>query len=372
MALPPKDGSKRLLIVDDSKFVRTTFNRIVSASFDVREEADGEAAWLALQGDPSIGMVFTDLDMPKLDGFGLIARIRQSDDPHIAKLPVIVISGHEDQAAKMRARGAGANDFISKTTDAPEVLSRIENLLRQVRQAAAPQPAPAPAAAPQPAPQPAAHPADNTNALVSGAVSIEYLLAEGAKRFAQAQAQGSQLSVLVMRVDSYAQVAKVASKDVADQILVRIAKLIASMSRTEDVIGRTPDATFVLVSEGTGAPQVLAFAKRLQEQLANAKVRYAEQLLKIDTSYGVSSLGVDAVNSIAELVKLAMQRLQKSAADRRAAEKSGSLLPAEIERVVQYLEQLEPEKLGDSTDSLMSRLLGVIKKLERRKSLLTL
>src|SRR5258706_10749733 len=133
MALPPKDGSKRLLIVDDSKFVRTTFSRMVSASLDVREEADGEAAWLALEGDRSIGMVFTDLDMPKLDGFGLIARIRQSDDPHIAKLPVIVISGHEDQAAKTRARGAGANDFMSKTSDAPDVQSRSETLLRPGR-----------------------------------------------------------------------------------------------------------------------------------------------------------------------------------------------------------------------------------------------
>ena len=62
------NAPKRVLIVDDSRFVRTTFNRVLSASLAVREEADGEAGWQAVQGDPSIVMVFTDLDMPKLDG----------------------------------------------------------------------------------------------------------------------------------------------------------------------------------------------------------------------------------------------------------------------------------------------------------------
>ena len=44
-------GQKRVLIVDDSRFVRTTFNRILSAAFTVLEEADGEAGWAALQKD---------------------------------------------------------------------------------------------------------------------------------------------------------------------------------------------------------------------------------------------------------------------------------------------------------------------------------
>src|SRR4029077_4903550 len=99
-------------------------------SFAIREEADGEAGWQVLQTDPSIGMLFTDLDMPKLDGYGLIARVRSSEDPRLAKLPVVVISGNENERAKPRALEAGANDFISKTADAPEILARIDNLMR--------------------------------------------------------------------------------------------------------------------------------------------------------------------------------------------------------------------------------------------------
>ena len=72
MASAADTGDKRVLIVDDSKFVRTTFNRILSASFSVVEAVDGDAAWKAIQSDPAIAMVFSDLDIPKLDGYGLL------------------------------------------------------------------------------------------------------------------------------------------------------------------------------------------------------------------------------------------------------------------------------------------------------------
>ena len=65
---------RRVLVVDDSKFVRTTFRSILSGTFSVLEEADGESAWDVLSRDPGVVMVFTDLDMPRLDGFGLLRR----------------------------------------------------------------------------------------------------------------------------------------------------------------------------------------------------------------------------------------------------------------------------------------------------------
>src|SRR5262245_42702240 len=74
--------------------------------------------------------------MPKLDGYGLLRLIRGATDERIKKLPVIVISGSQDQAAQSRARQAGANDFISKSADAPDVLSRIEATMRSVKPAA--------------------------------------------------------------------------------------------------------------------------------------------------------------------------------------------------------------------------------------------
>src|SRR5712664_4394849 len=123
---------QRVLLVDNSKIVRTTISRLIRKSFDVREEANGEAGWQAIATDPSIVVVFSDIQMPVLDGFALLERIRQSQEERIRSMPVIVISGDEDDATKKRARAAGANDFITKTTDGTEILSRIDNLLHLV------------------------------------------------------------------------------------------------------------------------------------------------------------------------------------------------------------------------------------------------
>lgn len=132
---------KRILLVDDSKFVRTTFRLILSRAFNVLEADDGEAGWEALQANPDVVLVFSDLQMPKLDGYGLLERMRK--DPRLQQIPVIVISGKEDEASRKKARAAGASDFISKNADGTEILTRLENVLKLVhaRPAAAALPA---------------------------------------------------------------------------------------------------------------------------------------------------------------------------------------------------------------------------------------
>src|ERR671937_410881 len=116
---------RTVLVVDDSRFVRTTLKHIVNGVVAVRE-----AAWQALQADDTIVMVFSDIDMPRLNGYGLIERIRRSPQPRIREMPVVVFSGSDDEKVEMRARRAGASEFISKYGDEAEMLLRIQEQLR--------------------------------------------------------------------------------------------------------------------------------------------------------------------------------------------------------------------------------------------------
>jgi len=345
--------SRKVLIVDDSKFVRTTFNRILSASFAVREEVDGEAGWKAIEADPAVVMVFTDLGMPRLDGYGLLERIRDAKDDRVRSLPVIVISGNEDEASKKRAKDAGANDFIAKSADAPEVLSRIDNLLRLVQTKQ------------ELAVTKQAVEATATHDPITGTFTQHYLLTEGRKHFSHARRHGGPLSVVIFRIDSYAEIAEKVGAGVADQLLARIAKLVMGTLRAEDSIGRSADTTFTVISAGTSAPQALAFARRLQDQLEHAQVTYHQQRLKIRASIGIGSLGHDTAGSLEELIKIALQRLEKAAA-RKAERIVGQdevsvvkppTLPSDIERAIQALENLNAERLGDLTAEILRRLL---------------
>jgi two-component system, cell cycle response regulator len=354
---------RRVLVVDDSKFVRTTFNRILSATFAVTECADGLAAWEALQNDPAIVMVVSDIDMPRLDGYGLLERIRTSADARIKALPVLVFSGSQSENAKKRARDLGANDFVSKEADAPELLSRIDNLLRLVK---------------------ASHDLDVSKEVseqnaahdpLTGALTRNYLVEESRKRYAHVRRHGGEISVVAFRVDSYAEVAKNVGKDVADELLKGIVKLVSGTLRTDDSIGLVAEATFVIISTGTPGSQVINFARRLYQQLHAARVNYREQPLKIVCSFGITAAG-DASNSVEELLQLAVQRLKKAMTatgerivgrDEVIVQKPAApALPADVERALAVLAQADPEKLGEATNEILRRLLPLLKVAFRR------
>jgi diguanylate cyclase (GGDEF)-like protein len=348
---------QRVLLVDDSRIVRTTLARLIRKSFDVREESDGEAGWQAISTDPSIVVVFSDIQMPKLDGFALLERIRTSSDPRVKSIPVIVISGDEEDATKKRARAAGANDFITKTTDGTEILSRIDNLLHLVE------------AKQQLVVSKQAIDQTVTRDPITGTFTTHYLVTEGGKHFSHARRHGGSLSVLMFHVDTYQDITDRVGKVVADQLLARIAKLVMGTLRAEDSMGRVGEAGFAVVFPGTSSQQALAFARRMHEQLEKAQVTYREQVLKISTSIGLAALDVDAAASIEDLMKLAQQRL-RDAATRKAQQRIVNqdevslvkpvTLPSDIDRAVQVIENANADQLGEAASETLRRMLPFI------------
>jgi CheY-like chemotaxis protein len=120
----------RVLIADDSRIVRATLIKHIEGMFEFREALDGEQAWETLLIDPSIRVVITDLTMPKLDGYGLLNRIRSSKIGRIRELPVVVVSGSDEAEERERAKAAGADDLITKGIDTAQLLSRLDILAR--------------------------------------------------------------------------------------------------------------------------------------------------------------------------------------------------------------------------------------------------
>lgn len=122
----------RILIADDSRIVRATLIKHIEGMFEFREALDGEQAWEAILIDPSIRVVISDLTMPKLDGYGLLKRIRASKISRIRNMPVVVVSGSDEQAERDRAKAAGATDLITKGIGTAQLLSRLDILSKLV------------------------------------------------------------------------------------------------------------------------------------------------------------------------------------------------------------------------------------------------
>ena len=346
------DPSPGVLIVDDSKVVRAAIAKVIRGTFEAHEVGDGEAAWAAIERHQGIVAVISDLGMPKLDGFGLLQRIRSSTSPRIRNMPFLVISGNEDDDTRKRARSAGANDFISKSTKGVEAIARIDNLLRlaQAKQDLE-----------------ASHSAlkveDDEKMWdpLTGAFSSGYLLLEGGKLISHARRHGTALSVVSFRIDNHAELEAKVGKAAVGTLLSRLVKLVQETLRAEDSMGRMGPALFSIVSPSIAAEQAVAFARRLRARLDSARISHAGEAIAIRTSIGLAALGPDKAETIEELLKAALARLEriaaKTEAQRAAApDDMGQTIargmPNDIGLAVMTLEKASQDRAAEVLDKL--------------------
>jgi len=92
------------------------------AGFEVVTAVDGTDAWAKLAAVPKFGAVVTDLNMPRMGGLELLARIQS--DPNHAGLPVVVLTTEGDPALIRQAKSAGAKGWMVKPFK-PELLAAL-------------------------------------------------------------------------------------------------------------------------------------------------------------------------------------------------------------------------------------------------------
>ena len=117
---------RTILTVDDSATVRqmVTFT-LRSGGYDVIEAKDGQDALTKLAAP--LAMVITDLNMPVLDGIGLIRRLRAQ--PQTRYVPIIVLTTESEPAKKQEARSAGATAWIVKPFRPEQLTGVIQKVL---------------------------------------------------------------------------------------------------------------------------------------------------------------------------------------------------------------------------------------------------
>lgn len=116
----------RVLAVDDSRTMRNLLNAaLVQAGFDVHLAEDGEDGLQRLH-ETNPDVVITDINMPRLDGFGLIEAIRGTH--HSRSLPILVLTTESAPELKARARAAGATGWIVKPFDEVKLVAAIERV----------------------------------------------------------------------------------------------------------------------------------------------------------------------------------------------------------------------------------------------------
>lgn len=121
----------KILLVDDDPAQRLLLNMCLElGDYSVVEAGNGEEAFTILEREPEIRLVVTDLDMPVMNGFDLISKVRESD---LRYRYIIVLTSSEEKQSLVNALSLGADDYIAKPVRPDEMRLRIEGGIRLLR-----------------------------------------------------------------------------------------------------------------------------------------------------------------------------------------------------------------------------------------------
>ncbi|MHB8454553.1 MAG: diguanylate cyclase [Acidiferrobacterales bacterium] len=288
----------RVLVVDDSRVMRLAVQRVLGKEFDLVEAEDGEAGWDTLRADSRIQVVISDVQMPRLDGYSLICRIRAADESRIGSVPVVVITGAEDEITRERAFACGANDFITKPIDSAQLLACVRNLAR---------------------PDQDAIDVAETVAVLGDQSNIDSLTHLDNRRhffensrvvLGTAQKTKGTLSLLRLSVDNFIALRAQYGDEYADHVLIWVANILRAKTRKGDLLARTGNSEFAAVTLSSGRVESAVLCERLRSAVSAKPFSHEGITAGVTVSIGLVSLGHDPGDSLEDLLALAHKRLK--------------------------------------------------------------
>ncbi|HID83442.1 MAG TPA: response regulator [Chromatiales bacterium] len=314
----------RVLVADDSSLTRKSVQRILADDFEIIEARDGQQALGILYADEDIHAVFVDFMMPEVDGFEVLKTLRESNNLRLRKLPVIMMSSHEDGASlRRKASVLGATDFITKPFD---------SLLLKTR-------ARAHARLPDDYHPSTDAPNQENKADDKTAELMEYTALEQScpQLITDSYDQQQSVSLLYLKVDAFEALRQTTGKKEAAAVVKQTGRLIAKQLRAQDKVAPVDADDFIILLPNTDANLAKELVKLIFRAVRKSHPDLGNMRISVTLSGGMVSNGPESGYSLEKLKDIAAERLQK------AVNKGGNqLVYADLKR-----QKIVPEKTQD-------------------------
>jgi diguanylate cyclase (GGDEF)-like protein len=280
--------SFQIALVDDDDAIRRLIRLFVKRSgYDIVEFSTGSDARSQLSEIPW-DLAILDRRLPDMDGVDLCAELKAS--PEFKKRYIIMLTGEDDQADKVEGLDLGADDYITKPFQYPELLARIRAAKRIV---------------------------DLQKELLETNKRLEllsitdgltklynhrYFQDELARAFQESERYGRPLSLAIVDLDFFKKVNDTYGHAVGDEVLKAVSSIFQGSIRGTDLTARYGGEEFAVMMPETELGDALTFAEKIRGLVESTSVHTQAGAIRVTVSIGVATVPHAKIHAAKELV----------------------------------------------------------------------
>ncbi len=267
-----------ILIVDDSRFFRTYCRTLLEAhKFHVLAAENGEQGLEMLGRNPDVRLVITDYNMPVMDGFEFVSRIRETFGKN--EVGIIGLSAQGAGVVSARFLKMGANDFLPKPFVAEEFYARVtQNIeliefIGELRDIAVRDP-------------------------LTRLYNRRYFFDAGEKLLEEAREEGVTLTAAMIDIDRFKGINDRYGHEAGDEVLVRLAELLARTFGPYHIVSRFGGEEFCVLARGIQGKRAFRLFEDFRRLVENMEFRCGEEAIRFTVSVGLHSGGGESLQDM--------------------------------------------------------------------------
>ncbi len=289
-----KNEQVPVLVVDDSATGRKFISSLLRLQrFPVFEAADGVEAIKILLENPSIRLLITDFNMPRMNGCEMVRLIRSKYEK--TDLVIIGLSSEGEESLSAKFIKSGANDFLRKPFNQEEFFCRVSHnvelleMIETIRDAA-------------------------QRDYYTGAYNRHYFFAQGEKMLAQAREKNVPVAGMVLDLDNFREINETYGNEMGDRVMRDIAgKLLQAFERF--LLARADGQEFFALMVGLDNAKACAFVERVRLVLSDLPAEVGDRVIPVSFSAGISNAAGDNLDHLIRAAYACLFRAKEAGGD---------------------------------------------------------
>jgi two-component system, cell cycle response regulator len=286
----------RILVVDDNQDnIEIIATRLRYRGYEIVEASDGAQA-LALVAEFAPDLILLDVMLPDIDGYEISRRIKGSDS--MPFIPIILVTARDSTQDKVAGLDAGADDYLTKPINFPELEARVRSMLRIKRL--------------QDELEEKNRELERLSISdgLTGLYNHRHIHGLLGEEFERTERTNDRLSVAMFDLDRFKAVNDSYGHQAGDRVLVQMAEILGESARDIDRLGRYGGEEFMALLPETGVDDAVVFVERVRREVARRMFDIGrDEPLRMTVSAGLACYPHELVDSPETLVRLADEAL---------------------------------------------------------------